>query len=72
MEDKLIMKEVTKRKILRWIHIAFSIPIFGYIYNPFEPWSVCRRFCNVPFESMDVERPCPSTTYFEEIRKLLA
>jgi hypothetical protein len=36
MEDKLIMKEVTKRKILRWIHIAFSIPILGYIYSAFE------------------------------------
>ncbi len=36
MEDKLIMKEVTKRSILRWIHIVFSIPILGYIYSPFE------------------------------------
>jgi hypothetical protein len=36
MEDKLIMKEVTKRSILRWIHIVFSIPILGYIYRPFE------------------------------------
>ena len=32
MEDKLI----TKRLILRWIQIVFSIPIFGYIYSPFE------------------------------------
>ena len=36
MEDKLIMKEVTKRKILRWIHIVFGISILGYIYSPFE------------------------------------
>ena len=36
MEDKLIMKEATKRSILRWIHIVFSIPILGYIYSPFE------------------------------------
>jgi hypothetical protein len=36
MEDKLIMKEVTKRSILRWIHIVFSMPILGYIYRPFE------------------------------------
>ncbi|SRR6266404_2944274 len=25
----------TKRSILRWIHIIFSIPILGYIYSPF-------------------------------------
>ncbi len=36
MEDKLIMKDATKRSILRWIHIVFSIPILGYIYSPFE------------------------------------
>jgi hypothetical protein len=24
------------RKIFRWIHIVFSIPIVGYIYSPFE------------------------------------
>ena len=27
------MKEVTKRSIFRWIHIIFSIPILGYIYD---------------------------------------
>lgn len=26
----------TKRSILRWIHIIFSIPVLGYIYSPFE------------------------------------
>ena len=36
MEDKLIMKDATKRSIVRWIHIVFSIPILGYIYSPFE------------------------------------
>ncbi|HEY3037387.1 MAG TPA: hypothetical protein VGJ66_01560 [Pyrinomonadaceae bacterium] len=30
------MKDATKRSILRWIHIVFSIPILGYIYSPFE------------------------------------
>jgi hypothetical protein len=30
------MKDVTKRSILRWVHIVFAIPIFGYIYSPFE------------------------------------
>jgi thiosulfate reductase cytochrome b subunit len=51
MEDKLIMKEATKRSILRWIHIIFSIPILGYIYSPFEeiPKYAARvRFVVVP------------------------
>jgi hypothetical protein len=30
------MKDATKRVIVRWIHIVFSIPIIGYIYSPFE------------------------------------
>jgi hypothetical protein len=30
------MKDATKRSIVRWIHIVFSIPIIGYIYSPFE------------------------------------
>ena len=30
------MRDVTKRSIVRWIHIVFSIPILGYIYSPFE------------------------------------
>ena len=28
------MTDVTKRSILRWIHIIFALPIFGYIYGP--------------------------------------
>src|SRR4029077_14734689 len=37
-EDKLIMKEATKRSIFRWIHIIFGIPIIGYIYDsPTDP-----------------------------------
>jgi hypothetical protein len=51
MEHKLIMKEATKRSILRWIHIVFSIPILGYIYSPFEeiPKYAARvRFVVVP------------------------
>jgi hypothetical protein len=45
------MKEATKRSILRWIHIVFSIPILGYIYSPFEeiPRYAARvRFVVVP------------------------
>src|SRR3989442_10163250 len=51
MEDKLIVKDATKRSILRWIHIVFSIPILGYIYSPFEeiPKYAARvRFVVVP------------------------
>jgi hypothetical protein len=51
MEDKLIMKDATKRSIVRWIHIVFSIPILGYSYSPFEkiPKYAARvRFVVVP------------------------
>jgi len=66
------MKEATKRSIFRWIHIVFSIPILGYIYSPFDQipnYAAPTRFVFVPvmvlFGIVDVERPCPSTTYFE-------
>lgn len=36
MEHEPVMKETTKRSILRWIHIVFAIPILGYVYSPFE------------------------------------
>jgi hypothetical protein len=45
------MKDATKRSIVRWIHIVFSIPIIGYIYSPFEviPMYASRvRFVVVP------------------------
>ena len=28
------MKASTERKLMRWIHIIFSVPIIGYIYGP--------------------------------------
>lgn len=28
------MKASTERKIIRWLHIVFSIPVIGYIYGP--------------------------------------
>ena len=31
-----IMNQGAKRSILRWIHILFGLPIFGYIYGPAE------------------------------------
>jgi len=45
------MSNVTKRPILRWIHIIFSIPILGYIYSPFEEipkYAPAVRFVFVP------------------------
>jgi hypothetical protein len=51
MEDKSMMKDVTKRSIFRWIHIVFSIPILGYIYSPFEKlpdYAPKTRFFFVP------------------------
>jgi hypothetical protein len=30
------MKQTTKRSILRGIHLVLGIPIFGYVYSPFE------------------------------------
>ena len=30
------MNSSTQRTIFRWIHIVLAIPIFGYIYSPFE------------------------------------
>lgn len=28
------MKASAERKLMRWLHIIFSIPIVGYIYGP--------------------------------------
>jgi hypothetical protein len=47
----LIMKDATKRSIFRWIHIAVSIPILGYIYSPFErlpDYAPATRFVFLP------------------------
>lgn len=30
------MNQGTKRSIARWIHLALSVPIVGYVYSPFE------------------------------------
>ena len=57
------MTKVSKRWILRWIHIVFSIPILGYIYSPFDkipnyafPTRLCLRSNHGPFGIVDVER----------------
>jgi hypothetical protein len=51
MEDQLIMKDSTKRSMVRWIHIVFAIPILGYIYSPFDQipnYARPTRFVFVP------------------------
>ena len=45
------MTNVTKRSILRWIHLVFTIPILGYIYSPVsevEQYAAPTRFIFVP------------------------
>jgi hypothetical protein len=45
------MNTATKRSILRWIHIVFSVPIIGYIYSPFEnipQYAAPTRFVFLP------------------------
>jgi len=51
LEHKYIMKDPTKRSIVRWIHIVCSISIIGYIYSPFEvipDYAPATRFGFVP------------------------
>ena len=41
----------TKRSILRWIHLIFTIPMLGYVYSPFEElpnYAPVVRFVFVP------------------------
>lgn len=33
----------TIRTIFRWIHIVVSIPIFGYLYSPFDKLPMYAR-----------------------------
>ena len=30
-----MMRNATKRSVLRWLHLILAIPILGYIYSPF-------------------------------------
>jgi hypothetical protein len=46
-----MMRDVTKRSIVRWIHLIFAIPIVGYIYSSFEEipnYAPVVRFVAVP------------------------
>ena len=45
------MTQGAKRSIFRWIHLIFSIPIFGYVYSPFDQipnYAPLVRFVFVP------------------------
>ena len=62
----------TQRSIFRWIHLIVAIPIFGYIYSPFDKLpgyaprdSLCVLSCHGLYRIVDVERPCRSTIFFE-------
>ena len=46
-----MISSATKRSILRWIHLIFTIPILGYVYSPFEElpnYASVVRFVFVP------------------------
>jgi hypothetical protein len=41
----------SQRSVFRWIHLIFAIPIFGYIYSPFDKlpsYAFRTRFVFVP------------------------
>ena len=45
------MNQGTKRTILRWIHLIFTIPIIGYVYSPFAElpnYAPIVRFVAIP------------------------
>ncbi|PYK56614.1 MAG: hypothetical protein DMF20_08150 [Verrucomicrobia bacterium] len=45
------MNDTTKRSILRWIHLVFTIPILGYIYgeaSEVQQYASAVRFIFVP------------------------
>ena len=46
-----MMKDTTKRSVIRWIHLVFSIPIIGYVYSPFQElpnYAPVVRFVAIP------------------------
>jgi hypothetical protein len=46
-----MISNATKRSILRWIHLIFTIPILGYVYSPFvelPKYAPVVRFVFVP------------------------
>jgi len=49
-----MISNASKRSILRWIHLIFTIPILGYVYSPFVElpnYAPVVRFVFVPVPS---------------------
>ena len=62
------MKEATKRSIFRWIHIVFSIPILGYIYDSPDGYSKLRwtiRYVVLPVIAPFGTCGCGKATLFD-------
>jgi hypothetical protein len=52
IEKEIFMSQGTLHKILRWLHIIVAIPIYGYIYSPFDKlplYAPPTRFVFFPF-----------------------
>ena len=46
-----MISNASKRSILRWIHLIFTIPILGYVYSPFAElpnYAPVVRFVFIP------------------------
>src|SRR5207245_8837558 len=46
-----MISNASKRSILRWIHLIFTIPIIGYVYSPFAElpnYAPVVRFVSIP------------------------
>jgi hypothetical protein len=51
IDKEAIMNQGVTRTIVRWFHLALSIPIIGYIYSPFEQipnYAPATRFVFLP------------------------
>jgi hypothetical protein len=50
-ERDWMISNATKRSILRWIHLIFTVPIIGYVYSPFAElpkYAPIVRFVSIP------------------------
>jgi len=69
-----MMKEATKRSMIRWMHLVFSIPILGYNLQSVRKTSrlcsrnsVCLPSCNGPFRDCGCGKGhVPSTAHLEK------
>ncbi len=50
-----MISKATQRKIFRWIHLVFAIPILGYLYSPYNElpnYAPVVRYISVPVISL--------------------